>query len=442
MKKYLPLLIISLLLITSCTTTVKSEKTYEQTKNRILSGKLSEVDISKFEDEYKDPVLYCIDSGVIDYYKGKYDTAIKSLDQADKEMESRIAKSKMEGIKTFLTNDLSREYGGEPYEVVFTNIFSALSYMQLGNLDEALVEVKQSDIRLTDFQLNLKESDGALTKTVFAITPDPFKDFKENYEGRPYNQSATADYLSMITYRGLGDEGNAEVDMRRLQEKGIAIDPDDVSVPEGKARVNILSLNGLIGRKEGHEFKSAHLFGSLEGYILLVPYKVSWPEMGKGICSVTSARVDVSNGESFSLEMLENLTENARLNLNNSMRRNYLRSWYRGYTKIAALAVTRDAAIKGAQESSNPLMRSGLIIGANAAFWGGVAGVNKVEVADTRMGMYFPDNITFGGITLDPGKYDFTITYRLSNGSTFIVPYKGVEVKAGTVNLLTPQCAR
>ncbi|MCR5732374.1 MAG: hypothetical protein K6G51_05505 [Sphaerochaetaceae bacterium] len=443
MKKCLLLVSLLALLLVSCSTTsAKSEKTSEKIRALIQIEGVEEVDIRAFADKYEDPVLYELDCGIIDFYKGDYENAVESLEYADQEMDKRVVKSSLEGLKSYLTNDYARAYAGEAYEVIFSNIFSALSYVQMGNLEEALVDVKQSDIKLINYQHISSDEESTLTKVVFNLTPNPFIWLTDSYEGKPYTQSATADYLSMITYRSLNDEGNAEVDMRRLQEKGFYVDPDDTSVPKGKARVNVVSLNGLIGRKVSHSAYSEHLFGLIDNYPVLVPYTVSWPYVENGICSVVSTRVSVSNGESFDLVPLENVTKSARLCVNSSLKKTYLRSWYRGYNKILALSALRDAAIATARKSDNEFARASAILGANASFWIGVAAVNRAEVADTRMAMYLPDNISVGGITLEPGVYDFNVTYRLKNGSTYSIPYYNVEVKENTLNLLSPHCLK
>lgn len=440
MKKALLYIALLSFLLVSCTTTVKSEKTYSKNRSLIQEGKVSEVSINA--EDYEDPVLFNLDSGIVDFYKGNYESAASFFDLADKEMERLSLKSSAESVRSYIENDYSRSYAGEDYEVIFSNLFSALSYAKMGNLEEALVDIKQSDLKLTDYQINKSDEESDLTKIVFALTPNPFIWLTDSFEGKPYVQSATADYISMITYRSLGDDGNAEVDMRRLQEKGINVESDDVKVPEGKARVNVLSLNGLIGRKVSHSARSEHFFGLVDYLPILVPYTVSWPFVEEGSCSVVLTRVDVSNGESFLLSPLEDLTESARKSVNANLRKNYLRSWYRGYLKIVALASTRDAAIAIAYESGNAFAKNLTIIGANVSFWVGVAAVNEAEVADTRMAMYLPDNISMGGITLEPGVYDFTVTYLLENGSRYVVPYYGVEVKENTLNLLSPQCPK
>lgn len=440
---YVSIVLVSILLLPSCKTTFGSQKTYDKNRTLIREGRVDLVDIHSYEKDYEDDVLYEMDCGVVDYYKRNFQAAVNSLEMASESMEQLYEKGQKSGVKTYITNDLSRTYGGEAYEVIFANIFAAMGYAQMGNLEEALVEVKQSDIKLTNYQLNEKEEEGKLTKLALAINSNPYQWLSDRYEARPYTASPTADYISMITYRATGDSGNAEVDMRRLQEKGLAVDADDTEVPEGKARVNVISLNGLIGKKVAHYARSEHIFGDITLRPILVPYTVSWPVMTDGECSVVSATVSVSNGETFELSMLEDVTDSARKCVNTDVRKTYLRSWYRGYLKIAALAVVRDVSVKGALDSdASDLGKAFAIAAANTTFWVGVAATNRAEVADTRMAMYLPDNITCGGITLEPGIYDFTVTYHLKNGSTYVVSYPGYEVRENTLNLLTPQCPR
>ena len=65
-----------------------------------------------------------------------------------------------------------------------------------------------------------------------------------------------------------------------------------------------------------------------------------------------------------------------------------------------------------------------------------------MEIADTRMGRYFPASVSVAGMTLDPGVYDFTVTYQLKNGKKIVKNYSGVNVEFGQVNLVVSSCAK
>src|SRR2546425_10839145 len=83
-------------------------------------------------------------------------------------------------VEAFLTSDNALPYEGEEFEKVLLNVFMALDYVQLGLWDDALVEARKVDHKLT-------------------VLAD------RNQKRMTYNKDALARYLSGLLYEATGD---------------------------------------------------------------------------------------------------------------------------------------------------------------------------------------------------------------------------------------------
>ena len=147
-------------------------------------------------------------------------------------------------------NDTVVDYSGEVFEDIYTNIFMALNYIHLGDIEGAFVEIRRFDNKLraasakySDMisQAN-KESDSNGGETV--EVPD-----------MEFHNSALARYLSMILYRSRGQMDAAAIDKKYL-DSAFASQPhlydfsspsslaQELDAPEGKVRLNVLAFSG------------------------------------------------------------------------------------------------------------------------------------------------------------------------------------------------------
>lgn len=457
------LAVLILLISVSCATTKVEKKDQDQTRLYVIEGNLSTAKQSliKQKERYVDPLLYQIDYGIISLYLGDYDEAIEHFSKAETNIEANKAKSVSEGASALLVNDNVRAYTGASYEDVYVNLFKAISFAKKGDYESALVEMKRADIKMTDKALNEKTQESGLVKLMAAITAKPFDAFP-NQEIKPVMDSAFVDYMSMLIYRANGEEDNAQVDLNRLKaklgESHPVVDSADVSVPKGKARVNFVSFEGLIAPKVEEavtvKFKDE------------VFHKVAWPKISSSSGSaVGEVVVTCSNGDRVTLKTIENLSDMARSDLALTAKSSYLRSYYRGYMKMTAAWEVANVAYQTAMElakevhkqarsvasslpsiaqkvaynSADKALVSSQLAALNTLL-AALNAINETEKADTRMGVYLPDRVSVGALTLDPGVYDFIVTYRIGNGSV-TQKYTGVEVKED-FNLLFSTCAK
>ncbi|MBI2787943.1 MAG: hypothetical protein HYX59_04615, partial [Elusimicrobia bacterium] len=119
---------------------------------RNYDGALARVEQAK-EASYgkKNQVLYYLDLGALQHDAGKFKESDESLDKSERRMEELYTKSVTKAAGTLLLNDNTTEYGGERFERAMVNVYRALNFTFLGDLEGALVEVRKLSRLLQEY---------------------------------------------------------------------------------------------------------------------------------------------------------------------------------------------------------------------------------------------------------------------------------------------------
>ncbi|MCF6179462.1 MAG: hypothetical protein L3J63_08770 [Geopsychrobacter sp.] len=96
----------------------------------------------------RNQLLFLMNRGMLLRMNSEFVASNQVFAQAKQLVEELNALSLREQSSALMINDATRSYGGAPYEQVMLNLYSALNYLQLGQLDEARVEALQVDLRL------------------------------------------------------------------------------------------------------------------------------------------------------------------------------------------------------------------------------------------------------------------------------------------------------
>jgi hypothetical protein len=124
---------------------------------------------------------------------GHYAESNRYLAAAEDKIESLYAVSISQEASSFLLNDNTLSYEGEDFEKVMINVVAALNYALLGQWDDALVEARKVDHKLT-------------------LLNDRYE--KKNV----YKEDALARYLSGILYEAKGEINDAFISYRNAYE--------------------------------------------------------------------------------------------------------------------------------------------------------------------------------------------------------------------------------
>ena len=368
--------------------------------------------VEEHVEDYGDlnSVLYYLDVGMFAFASGEYDEAIASFTEAEQLMDELYTISLSQEATTFVINDNAAPYRGEDFESVMVNLFLALSYVNLSQFDDALVEARKVDSKLTAINLQYSENEDN------AYREDPFVRLLMGilYEMEGTSSDLNDAYISYrIALKGYESEyerhGTAvpEVLLENLLSVAQFMGPDELqalrqrfpsqrvrSVAERReqAEVYVLHLNGRIPTKiedvlvvplpDGHLVKIA--FPRYQG----VPFQIVGSRLHALPDSVKQQLVtNFSSAEPIGNIAVENL-ENRKVRI-------YAKTLARVTVKYLAV---REAARKAREEHGR---WAGILARAT-----GDALIFASEQADLRSWRTLPAEILLSKLTLPPGSYE------------------------------------
>jgi hypothetical protein len=375
-----------------------------------------------------------LDEGMMLHYDGEYERSNSELSLAEREIYDNFAKSVSQAALSAVTNDTVIDYAGETYEDIYTNIFMALNYLHLQNTENAFVEIRRFDNKLRE--VSLKYEDVLSEARQSGNTGDKMPDY--NLE---FHNSALARYLSLIMYRSAGDLGNAEVDLKLLQsafgaQQNIYPFPipssvaEEIAVPVGSARLNVLSFAGKAPAKEEVAIRE---------FLVNTYYKLALPVMVKVNSQVASIECTVKSGgaeiASRKLELLESIENIALDTFKQHQALIYVKGILRSLARTAATSVAGAVADTSDNETVSLIAR--------IFQFASIVGTEIVEQADVRTSRFFPGKAFVTGFTLESGVYDIEVVYKAANGRVVDEErFTGIPVKMGQVNLLESICLK
>jgi hypothetical protein len=433
-----------------------NESTYEDALAAIKKGQAAKKPI--YPD--KNAVLLHLDKGVLGHYAGQHKESAADLQEAERLIEEAFTKSITAELGSYFANDNTKDYAGEDFEDVYTNIFGALNYYNQGDVEGALVEIRKVNIKLQvladkyipkeDSKIKPELVSAFVTQAIGVacvaaglpgfIIPLPDEILKADPPAIQFTDSALAQYLAMIFYRGDGREDDARISREAISAVYAASPTvysgpvpasiaEDASIPRGKARINFVGFTGLSPVKDQKIEDMDLLFFPTIGATLrpldnermrLTVGNLAVPVLVERPSVISGVEVEV-NGEKIQLDLLEDLSKVMEETFNVKYPAIRAKAYIRALLKYVSVEVAAQVAMKN---DVPPLM---VVTAATAA----KKTADASEQADIRASRYFPGKAYVGGITLDPGSYDITFTF--SNGDKVV---KTIAAEAGKANLV------
>lgn len=187
----LSIAILSGFILTSCATYYAQNEAFNQ---YFLNGDIvnaeKTLDSDPKSNRNKNKSLYLLNKGTLAWMQQDYVKATDYFNQADLFIEDQRKNIANEAL-ALLTNPATKPYVPEDFENVMLNFYKALSYLELGNTQEALVECKRVNEKL--YALNDK--------------------YPRNYQNR-YSDDAFAHTIMGLIYDSSGDSNNAFIAYR------------------------------------------------------------------------------------------------------------------------------------------------------------------------------------------------------------------------------------
>jgi hypothetical protein len=425
------------LALASCTSLSHYDRIDEAVSRDDYAAALAEAQASK-ETGYsaKDKILYYLDVGMLAHYAGDREEALGMLSDAELAIEEAYTKSVTQAASTYLVNDNTQDYAGEDYEDIYLNVFKTLEYAKSGDYEDAMVEVRRVDNKIkflgSKYDKAISDAKGS------GQAQDGEVQYDVDTSPVRFTDSALARYLSMIFYRGKGRLDEAGIDRRQIQAAFknqsflFAFPPpsslnDELELPPGKARLNVVSFTGLSPVKSEN---TTRVYIGRDKWI-----KIAVPVMALRPSVVARTELVFDSGQVVRLEKIEDLSAVALETFRLKASLIYIKTVLRSIAKTATSAAL-DAGSNKAKSRDEALALSVLSFATQAY-------TEVSEQADLRVSRYFPGRADVAGITMDPGVYSFTVRYLDAAGRVLQeTRFENYSVKKGGVNLVEGICIK
>jgi len=374
----------------------------------------------------KGVALYNLELGLLEHYAGNYQASNQRFFAAEKEMQRLYTKSVSQHVASFIINDNELPYEGEDFEKVFVNLFLALNYVSMGNLEEALVEARKVDVKLREYSKrykgkNVYQKDAFVRYLMGAIYEaegeinDAYISYVKAYEGyKLYKKqyginrpNALADAILRTAYQ-LDFTDELE---RYEQIFGQTYRPAQHA--EGSIFVVIYSGQGPIKNEIKINPTILDKDGMPHTFALAVP-KFKSRERGTRVYKIGLSKSSYS--ERITAEVGQDITAIAKKNLQNRLDMIYLKAGGRAVLKFLAIEAAKKKAKKQTTQLGSVLFGALLDVGYSVS-----------EAADVRAWRMLPHQIQVARLTAAPGVHKLVV----KNGTRTLANVP-VEVKANT----------
>lgn len=375
----------------------------------------------------KNKLIYYLDEGVVNHYAGLYAESNRSFETADTLIDFLYTRSISRAMATFLINDNTTEYGGEDFESALVNLFMALNYSAMGKWEDALVEARRVDVKLSE--INARYVDG---------------------EKNVYKEDAFIRFLMGVLYEAEGEINDAFISFRKAEEiyrsdytrnygvtaprflveklidSARAMGFDDI-VSQLEDRYQWAAVAAPEAGKDTAEIYTIHYNGvgaeKREAY-LLVPMpdryimKIAYPRFEKAPARIREARVQLNASccekrYEAATVLMEDISGIAVLNLENRIGRIK--------TKAVARATAKYIAAKAAEKAAREEHGDNMGVLVQLAFQ--TANILS-EQADIRHWRLLPAQIRVARTVVPAGAYE---------GRVFFVDSGGAAVRSETL---------
>lgn len=398
----------------------------------------------------KDSVLYYLDLGMLQYMAGKPKESNQSLEDAQLGITAAFTKSVSQAAVSLMLNDNALDYAGEDYEDVYLNVFKALNYFRQNEFDEAFVELRRMNEKLSVLEDKYGRMAAGLNKSSEAK-----KTFKAG--STRFHNSALGRFLSMLTYRAEGRMDDARIDAQKIAEVWTA-QPFMYNFPmpdlgvytnvSDAARLDFVCFAGLGPRKGSETFyifteKDAVLVGrsSLKpnrrtrNNFQVIPWKGADPDLHfkfdvPVMYAQTSrvARVEVVvDGKKHRLTPLERMDAAAKEAFRVKQPLIYFKTMTRAIVKGLAAHEAKKKIRKETKNKDDADLKCLLVD----------LGMDLTENADLRISHLFPGLALVGEVPVTPGRHQVEVRYYARDGALIHTDRKGeVDVAESGMNLV------
>lgn len=424
-KAFLPLALACVCVVAGCS---QHARTMCGPTRLVYAGEpaaaVAALDETGLEDSDRNAFLYHAQRGHLLHMARDYEASNREFEAAVSVAEALEPWSVTETLSDYTLNDAVKAYAGEDYERAYLHYYMAMNYLEMDDLESALVECRRLD--------------------------EVFRELDARYEedGR-YQDDGFIRYLSGLIYESMGERDDALIDYRLATSayEGEHGGETGVPVPRGLTR----SIEALEGGARSSAWGPAEIVVVIDsGW---APYKVEEsvevpihralvPEELRGRTNL-AAYVKIAYPEYVSppdvhgayraavadsgcaprgvpgAELVQDVDALARWTLERRKPAIVLRSTLRATAKQVALARAKHEK-EEERDSESDEQPFGRYRGDRGGFWGWLLGwlfedlathaVAEIEQADTRSWILLPSTIWMVRIPVEPGEYEVCVS--------------------------------
>lgn len=349
-------------------------------------------------------LLYLLNKGCILHLSGEYRQSIDVFEKAKQEYDRLYTKSVTGIAGTWMINEYAAPYRGEDFERVMINIFQAINYSLLGNIEEALVEARDVDskLRLINNRYAPDEKNAYKEDAFARFFMGILYEALESAEG--YNDARVSYSKALEIYRD-DYAGNYNLRPPSLLKEKLLAAAEFMEKPAGKAQkaeVYLIQYNGLLPLKT----ETAIPIPLPDGYIV----SLAFPQYKKREPLIQRSRFEAKNSQGVSFEAEAELAQDIGAIAGRSLENRKARL-------IAKAALSAAAKYFAEKEIEKKVKKE---YGENSGLGFRVAGslfnliTNK---ADLRSWQTLPSRISICGLLLEPGEYNLAVINSDSSGN-------------------------
>lgn len=388
----------------------------------------------------RNAVLYDLDRGMLLHLAGQYRESNQHLARAEERMDALYTKSVTRAAGAMVTNDNTLPYEGEDFEKVMLNVVAALNYVQLGEPDEALVEIRKVSHKLTllneRYEKQSRYKDDAFARYLGGIlfeargelndalvsyrkAYEVYQDYRKQYR-TPAPPGLVGDILRVAEALG------AQEVLDDFRQRFTDVSWTPYAELRRRAELIIVSYNGLAPVKED-DLVAVPLPDRSGVY----PFSVAFPKFVPRPTDLAFAEVHLlADGRSVAsrrTSVVEDVTAIGRKNLEDRIGRIAGKAFARATAKYAAARTLQTQARKSDNVAAEILTDLGTKI------YGLVS-----ERADTRSWRTLPGEFQLARLEVPPGRYTAVLEYY-SGGGALVTrrTVEDIELGAGDKRFLT-----
>ena len=407
---------------TGCGVRLDYNKLHGQIANDNCAGAIGCIENDPKAYGRNQELLFNLDVGMVAYRCDDASKSTYAFTEAGRIEEELWTRSLTKEAGSFLTNDYMLPYRGEDYERAMRHLFSALSYVKQESSDEALVEIRQLGLLLSELNEEYEEKnvykDDAFGRYLSGLLYMKDRDWSDAYidlhaawtlytedyaryeSGRP--ESLLQDLALAAVKSGRLDDAESLTGTPRKNLKALVRNADR------KARIYLIRTAGVVPAKK----EDALIVPSSDG-----PISIAFPVYGKTPAFDSSAHLLLSGKTDVDTPIVsvEPIHKIAKQNLEDRRARVMAKALIRAAAKQAVIH-----GVAGGKKNSTTRQ------------WLNMVNTLVLERADTRSWRTLPASIQMASAYVDPGSY--TVRVRDANGEATLA--REEQLKAATTYFL------